>query len=65
MSGDDDVDWDNVHPALDTSKFSHLTEEEMQAAVPETELPFGETVAIEGILSFSFMAFLVKHIDVI
>jgi len=27
--GDDDVDWDNVHPSLDTSKYSHLTEEEM------------------------------------
>ena len=35
-SGDDDVDWDNMHPAPDTIKFSHLTEEEMQVAIPET-----------------------------
>ena len=28
-SGDDDVDWDDVHPAPNTSKHSHLTEEEM------------------------------------
>ena len=25
----DDIDWDNVHPAPDTSKFSHLTKGEM------------------------------------
>ena len=28
-SGDDTVDWEDVHPASDTSKHSHLVEEEM------------------------------------
>jgi len=35
-SGDNDVDWNNVHHALDTSKYSHLAEEEMQVVIPET-----------------------------
>ena len=42
-SRDDDVDWDNMHPTLDTSKYSHLVEEKMQVAAPETEPPFGKT----------------------
>jgi len=33
-SGDDDVDWDNVHSAPDSSKYSHLAEEE--TSVEET-----------------------------
>jgi len=40
-SGDDDDDWNNVHLAPDTSKYSHLAEEEMQVTVPETEPPLG------------------------
>ena len=51
--------------APDTSKFSHLTEEEIQMAIPEAELSFGETAATESSLCFPSMAFLVKHIDVI
>ena len=37
-SRDDDVDWDNVHPTLDSSKFSYMTEEEVQVVVLEIEL---------------------------
>jgi len=51
-SGDDDVDWDTVHPSPDTSKYSHLAEEEMQVAALKTELPFGETFTSEGILFY-------------
>ena len=36
-SRDDDVVWDNVHPSPNTSKYSHLTEEEMQVATPKIE----------------------------
>ena len=36
-SGDDDVDWEDVHHALDTSKHSHLAEEEMQMATLKIE----------------------------
>ena len=50
--GDDDVDWDIVHPSPDTSKYSHLAEEKMQVAALETELPFGETSIVEGILFY-------------
>ena len=42
-SGDDDVDWDNVHHAPNANKYSHLAEEEIQVAIPETEPPFRET----------------------
>jgi len=52
-------------PSLDTSKFSHMTEEEIQVDIPETELPLGETATIESTLSISFIAFLVKHIVVV
>ena len=41
--GDDDIDWDDVHPAPNTSKYSHLTEEEMQIAAPRIEPQSGET----------------------
>ena len=50
--GDDNIDWDNVHPAPDTSKYSHLAGEEMQEAISETESPFGETTTIGGILFY-------------
>jgi len=50
----DDIDLDNVHSTSDTSKLSLLTEEEMQAAVSEKELPFEGTTTTEGILSVSF-----------
>jgi len=33
-SGDDDADWDNVYTSPDTSKYSHLTKEEI--SVEET-----------------------------
>ena len=43
----------------------HLTEEELQVAVPEIELSSRETTITEGILSFPSMAFLMKHVDVV
>ena len=61
----DDIDWDNVRPALDTSKFSYLIEEEVQVASPEKELPLGGTATTEGILSIQLITFLVNHIDVV
>ena len=42
-SGDDDADWDDVHFALDTSKYSHLTEEELQVATLGIKPLSGET----------------------
>ena len=51
-SGDDNIDWDDVHSASDTSKYSHLTEEEMQIAAPGTEPASRETSTVEDILSF-------------
>jgi len=50
--GDDDVDWDNVHSAPDTSKYSRLAKEDMQVAVLKTEPLLGETSTTEGILSY-------------
>jgi len=32
--GDDDVDWDNVYSALDTSKYSHFVKEEINVEEP-------------------------------
>ena len=60
-----DVDWDNVCPAPDTSKFSHLTKEDMQVAILGTEQPFREIATADGILYFPFLAFLVKYIDIV
>ena len=55
----DDIDWDNVHPAPDTGKLSHLTEEEMQVAISEKELPLEGTAITKGILSALLFIFLV------
>ena len=41
-----------MHLAPDTSKHSHLAEEEMQISTPRIELQFGETPIVEGIFSF-------------
>ena len=51
-SGDDDVDLDDVHPAPDTNKHSHLVEEKIQIAAPIIEPQSKETSIVEGILSF-------------
>ena len=32
-SGDDGINWDNVYSTLDTSKYSHLAEEEISVEV--------------------------------
>jgi len=42
----DDIDWDNMCHAPDTSKFSHLTEEEEQVAALEKELPLRGTATL-------------------
>ena len=52
-------------PAPDTSKFSHLIEEEMQVVVPETELPFGETATTEGIRFYPVNFSLSNHVDIV
>ena len=49
----DDIEWDNACPVPDTSKFSYLTEEEVQVAVSEKELPIEGTATTDGILSAS------------
>ena len=54
-----------MHPAPDTSKFSHLTEEEMQMAVLEEELPLEGTATTEGILSILLITIFVNHINVV
>jgi len=51
-TGDDNVDWDNVHPALDTNKYSHLAEEKMLVVILETELQFAEITTTEDILFY-------------
>jgi len=51
-SGDDDVDWDDMHSAPDSRKHFHLPEEEMQVAALGTKSPSVETLIVEGILSF-------------
>ena len=51
FSGDDNVDWDDVHSAPDTSKYSYLAEEKMQIATPRIELLFRETSIVESIPS--------------
>jgi len=53
-----------VHPVPDTSKYFHLPKEEMQMAISEIELPFGETTTTEGILFYPSRCFPfpIKHI---
>ena len=42
----DDIDWSNVHPAAEATKFSYLTEEEMQMTVLKKELPLEGTITV-------------------
>jgi len=51
-SRDDYADRNDVHYAPDTSKYSHLAEEEVHVAAPGIEPPSGKTSTVEGILSF-------------
>ena len=44
-----------MHPAPDTSKHSHLAEEEMQMTTLGIEPQFGGTSTVEGILHFSII----------
>ena len=47
----DDYDFSGQLAPLDTSKYSHIFEEEMQVDVPATALPSGEITTTEGISS--------------
>ena len=53
-------------PALhDTSKFFHMTDEKMQVASPEKELPLSETATTEAILSIAPVPFLFDHVNIV
>ena len=58
----DDHDIRSEPAPHDVSKFSHETEEEMQAATPERTLPSRETATTKGILTFLPMAPLIGYI---
>jgi len=62
--GDDhDIGYDPTpHNA---NKFSRMTDEKMQVAVPETELSSRETATTKDIFSFSSMDSLSRHINII
>ena len=47
----DEVDFDDEPALADTSKFSHISEEEMQVDVPVMVPPSGEIAITEGISS--------------
>ena len=51
-SGDGDVDLEDVHPAPDTNKHSHLAEEELQITTPRIEPQSGGALIVEGIIFF-------------
>ena len=62
----DDHDFSNEPaPHLDTSKFSHMKEEETQVAASGMELPFGDTTTTEGILSTPVITFLFYHTNLV
>ena len=54
-----------MHPAPDTSKFSHLTEEEMKVVISEKQSPLEGTAITEGILSALLVIFLVNHVGIV
>jgi len=45
-SGDDDVDWEDVHPTPDTRKHSYLAKEEMHISIPRIEPQSGGTSTV-------------------
>ena len=58
----EDHDFSNEQaPHPDTSKFSHMTEEETQVAASRMELPLGYTTTTDGIVSTPIIAFLFHH----
>ena len=54
-----------MNPSPDTSKYSHLAEEEMQVAALKTELPFGETFTSEGILFYPSICLFFCFLDTV
>ena len=56
----EEVDFGDEPALPDTSKFSHISEEEMQMYIPAMVLPSGEVVTAEGISSILFNCFSIK-----
>ena len=54
------VDFGDESALLDTSKFSHISEEEMQAYVPVMVPPSREVTTTEGISSLLLNYFSIK-----
>ena len=51
---EDEVDFGDEPALLDTNKFSHISEEEMQVDVPAMVSPSGEVATTEGIFFYLF-----------
>jgi len=56
----EEVDFGDEPTLPDTSKFSHISEEEMQVYVPVMVPPSGEITTTEGISSILFNCFSIK-----
>ena len=56
----EEADFDDELALLDTSKFLHISEEEMQAYVPTMVLPLGEVTAGESISSIFLNYFTIE-----
>ena len=56
----EEVNFGDEPALLDTSKFSHIPEEEMQVYVSMMVPPLGEVTTIEGISSILFNCFSIK-----
>ena len=59
----DELDFGDEPAPSDTSKFSHILEEEMRVDVPETSLPLEGSATVEGISSIPLVFFL--HMNII
>jgi len=64
-SGDDHDFGDEPDPHPDTSKLSHMTEEEMQVAASGMKLPLEDTTTTKSILSTPIIAFIFYHTNVV
>jgi len=56
----EEVDFGDEPALPDTSKFSHISEEEMQVYVPAMVLPTGEIATAEGISSILLNCFSIR-----
>ena len=57
----DEVDFGDEPALLDTSKLSHISEEEMQVDIPTMVPPSGEVTTTEGISSIPLFFSLYEH----